>query len=451
MTCIKSKQDDYRTVCVSGLLVERYPQLDVNPYDKFARSSKPNGKEVLLTLKYASSTQSQVKLMQKRLFLSAVTAIGLLSAYLPAIAEPGVSADKIVFGQAAALDGPAAALGQDMRTGILAAFEEANKAGGVNGRKLELISKDDGYEPNKSIEVTKQLLDESKVFGLIGPVGTPTSSATQPIAAEAGVPFVGPFTGAEFLRNPFKPNVVNVRGSYFQETETMVDRLTKDRNATRIAILYQDDAFGRAGLAGVQKAMEKRNMKLVAEGTYERNTVAVKQALLEIRKGNPEAVIMVGAYKPCAEFIKLAKQIKMEAQFINISFVGSNALAKELGNNGAGVVVTQVVPFPNDTSIPLVASYQAALKAADPNAKPGFVTLEGYVVGKLAVAALQKVSGEPTRKAFLDTMFSNSFDLGGFKLSFGPDDNQGSDEVFLTQIQTDGSFKPITSLGQAGG
>jgi ABC-type branched-subunit amino acid transport system substrate-binding protein len=389
--------------------------------------------------------------MQKLLLFSAVTALALVANHASVSADPGVSADKIVFGQAAALEGPAAALGQDMRTGILAAFEEANKAGGVGGRKLELISKDDGYEPNKSIEMTKKLLEEDKVFGLIGPVGTPTTSATQPITAEAGVPFIAPFTGAEFLRSPFKPNVVNVRASYFQETEAMVERLTKDRKASRIAILYQDDAFGRAGLAGVQKAMEKRNIKLVAEGTFERNTVAVKQALLEIRKGNPEAVIMVGPYKPCAEFIKLAKQIKLDAQFINISFVGSNALAKELGANGSGVIVTQVVPFPEDASIPVVASYQAALKAADPNAKPGFVTLEGYLAGRLAIEALKQVSGEPTRQAFLEKALGGSFDLGGIKLSYGANDNQGSDDVFLTQIQPDGSFKAITSLSQAGG
>jgi ABC-type branched-subunit amino acid transport system substrate-binding protein len=141
----------------------------------------------------------------------------------------------------------------------------------------------------------------------------------------------------------------------------------------------------------------------------------------------------------------------MEAQFINISFVGSNALAKELGAAGNGVIVTQVVPFPEDGSVPLVASYQAALKAADPNAKPGFVTLEGYMVGKLAIAALQKVSGEPTRKAFLSAVLGGSFDLGGVKLTYGADDNQGMDDVFLTVIQADGTFKPVTSLAQAGG
>jgi branched-chain amino acid transport system substrate-binding protein len=378
-------------------------------------------------------------------------AIGLFSGNYVALADPGVAADKIVFGQAAALEGPAAALGTGMRDGILAAFAETNKAGGVHGRKLELISADDGYEPNKSIEATKKLIEADKVFALIGSVGTPTSSATQPIATEAGIPFIAPFTGAEFLRAPFKANVVNVRASYFQETEAMIERLTKDRNISKIAILYQDDGFGRAGLAGVQKALEKRNMKLVAEGTFERNTVAVKGALLNIRKGEPEAVIMVGPYKPCAEFIKLARSVKLDAVFVNISFVGSNALAKELGNAGGGVVITQVVPFPEDKSVPLVASYHQALKAANPNAEPGFVSLEGYMAGRLVVAALEKVSGEPSRKALLDTIMNGSFDLGGITLKYGADDNQGMDEVFLTVIQPDGTFKPITALNQAGG
>ncbi len=380
-----------------------------------------------------------------------VSAFLLVGFPLAAKAEQGVSNDRIVFGQAAPLEGPAAQLGLDMQAGIRAAFEEANKAGGVKGRKLDLVSLDDGYEPNKSIEATKKLLDEHKVFALIGPVGTPTSAATQPIALQEGVPFIGPFTGAEFLRNPFQPNVVNVRGSYFQETEEMVERLTKDRGITRISIFYQDDAFGRAGLAGVQKALAKRNMQLASEGTFERNTVAVKGALLSIQKGKPEAIIMVGPYRPCAEFIKLARQVKLDAVMVNISFVGSNALAKESGAAGAGVVVTQVVPFPGDTSIPLVARYQAALKAVNPDTQTGFGTLEGYMVGRVVIAALEKMQGEPTRRALLDTIFANTFDLGGVRLVYGANDNQGMDEVFLTVIQPDGTFKPATSLKQIGG
>jgi branched-chain amino acid transport system substrate-binding protein len=339
-----------------------------------------------------------------------------------------------------------------MREGLLAAFGEVNRAGGINGRRLELISRDDGYEPKKSIAAVQQLLDEDKVFALVGPVGTPTSAATQPIAAAAGVPFIGPFTGAEFLRNPHKPNVINVRASYFQETETMVQRLTTDLGLSRIAIFYQDDSYGRAGLSGVLRALDKRRMKLVAEGTYERNTTAVKRAVLEIRRAKPEAIIMVGAYKPCAEFIKLSRQLNVDAVFVNISFVGSDALARELGPDGAGVVVTQVVPFPRDTRIPLVARYQAALRALDPKAQPGFVSLEGYVVGRLVAAALERIDGEPTRKALLEAMTNGfPFDLQGATLTYSPINNQGSNDVFLTVIQPDGTFKPVTALSRAGG
>jgi ABC-type branched-subunit amino acid transport system substrate-binding protein len=370
----------------------------------------------------------------------------------PAQAENGVGADKIVLGQAAALDGPAGALGQGMREGLLAAFDEINKAGGVKGHKIDLISADDGYEPNKAIEAAKKLIDQDKVFALVGGVGTPTSAAVQPIATEAGVPFIGAFTGAEFLRDPFKANVINVRASYFQETETMVEHLTADLGVTKIAIFYQDDAFGQAGLAGVKRALDKRKMALVAEGTFERNTIAVKGALLSIKKGEPEAVIMIGPYKPCAEFIKLARQIKLDSVFVNISFVGSDALAKELGSAGAGVVVTQVVPFPKDASIGLVGRYQAALKTMKPDATPGFVSLEGYMVGRFVAMALEKIDGEITRKALLDAVAKTAtFDLGGVKLVYSADDNRGSSQVFLTVIQPDGSFRAVDKLAKAGG
>jgi ABC-type branched-subunit amino acid transport system substrate-binding protein len=387
--------------------------------------------------------------MRQQHSIAALIAALLLAAAPAWAAEPGVAADKIVLGQAAPLDGPASALGLGMREGMLAAFAEANAKGGVKGRKIELVSRDDGYEPNKSIEATKQLLNDDKVFALVGPVGTPTSAATQPIATEAGVPFIGAFTGAESLRNPYKANVVNVRASYFQETEEWIERLTKDLKFERISILYQDDAFGRAGLAGVQKAMDKRNMKLASEGTFERNTTAVRSALLAIRKGDPQAVVMVGPYKPCAEFIKLAKQLKMNVVFVNISFVGADALAKELGDAGEGVIVSQVVPLPQDTAIPLVAAYHKALKASAPNAAPGFVSLEGYMVGRLVVQALEKISGEPTRKALLDALSNGTYDLGGVKLTFGPNDSQGMDDVFLTVIQKDGTFKSVKSLASS--
>ncbi|MCH9054178.1 MAG: ABC transporter substrate-binding protein [Proteobacteria bacterium] len=362
-------------------------------------------------------------------------------------AEPGVFEDKIVFGQSAAFKGPAAALGLGMRQGILAAFKEANAAGGVNGRKLELVSYNDGYEPNKAIENTKRLIQEDEVFALIGEVGTPTSKAAQPIATDAGVPFIGPFTGAEFLRNPYKRTVVNVRASYYQETETMVERLVADLGVTRIAILYQDDSYGRAGLAGVELALDKRGMELVSQGTYKRNTTAVKRAVLSIRKGKPGAVIMIGAYKPCAEFIKVARKVGLDAKFLNVSFVGSNALAKELAESGEGVIVTQVVPFPEDAGNPLVARYHKALEEQSPDAEPGFVSLEGFLVGRLTVSILEHLGDTVTRDGFLGKIAEiGSFDLDGIPLTYGPEDNQGMDRVFLTVIQSDGRFKAVERL-----
>ncbi len=384
---------------------------------------------------------------QKYALLTATLVSSLLVFGAQARAENGVATDSILFGQAAVLGGPAAALGQGMKTGLNAAFEEINKKGGVHGRKLKLLSVDDGYEPEKSIVATKKLIEEDKVFALIGPVGTPTSAATQPIAAAAKVPFVGAFTGAGFLRNTKLENVVNVRASYDMETEAWVRHLTEDLKIKKIAIFYQDDAFGRAGLSGFKKAMEKRGLAIVAEGTYERNTVAVKTALLNIKREEPEAVVMVGAYKPCAEFIKLSRKVDFNPVFVNISFVGASALAKELGPEGKGVIVSQVVPFPWDASLKVVADYQAAIKAIDDKAEPEFVSLEGYLAGRLAIAALDKAGAGVSRESFLKAIKGTaSFDFGGLTMTFGPDDNEGLDRVFMTVIQEDGKFKPVDKL-----
>ncbi|HEV2956651.1 MAG TPA: ABC transporter substrate-binding protein, partial [Xanthobacteraceae bacterium] len=256
------------------------------------------------------------------------------------------------------------------------------------------------------------------------------------------VPFIGAFTGAGFLRNPKLDNVVNVRASYAAETEAWIKHLTEDLKIRRIAIFYQDDAFGRAGLDGVKAAMEKRGIELAAEATYERNTVAVKTALITLKRAAPEAVVMVGAYKPCAQLIKLAHKLEFAPVFVNISFVGASALAKELGADGTGVIVSQVVPFPWDASLKVVADYQAAIKAA-----PDFVSLEGYLVGRLVIAALDKEGPQPTREGLVKTIKDTGrFDIGGLPMTFGPSKNEGLDQVFLTVVQPDGSFKPVEKL-----
>src|SRR5258708_8754066 len=281
--------------------------------------------------------------------ITATIAASLAAATL-ARAEDGVTTDAVVFGQAAVFEGPAAALGIGMRAGLQAAFEEANKQGGVQGRKLKLVTIDDGYEPDKAIAATKKLIEEDKVFALIGPVGTPTSAATQPIATAANVPFIGAFTGAAFLRDAKLGNVINIRASYDAETEAWAKHLVEDLKIKKIAIFYQDDSFGRAGLSGFKKAMDKRGIEIAAEGTFERNTVAVKSALLAIKRAEPEAVVMVCPYKPSAEFVTLARNIDFNPVFVNISFVRAVALAQEVGGDGKRGGVSQGVPCPRGVS-----------------------------------------------------------------------------------------------------
>ena len=363
---------------------------------------------------------------------------------------PGVSDDTVLFGQSAAFEGPAQELGINMRLGIEAAFAEANANGGVHGRRLELVSYNDSYEPEASIANTVRLIEEDNVFALIGEVGTPTSRSATPIASLAGVPFIGPFTGAGFLRDPAWQNIINLRSSYQQETAEMVARLMEDLGITRIGVMYQDDSYGRSGYRGVLAALEPHGMEPVAVGLYQRNTTAVKTALLDLMEGEPEAVIMIGAYEPCAQLILWGRHLGLDAMYLNVSFVGSNALQQELGSDGAGVIVTQVVPFPWDSSLPVVASYQGALEAYQPGTSPGFVSLEGYLAGRMAIAGLEMCGADVDRQCFVDSILgSEMIDLEGFELRFGPEDNQGSDKVFLTVIGSDGAYHAVDTLSEA--
>ena len=358
----------------------------------------------------------------------------------------GVFGGSVLFGQSAAFSGPAEELGKNMRLGIEAAFAEANRNGGVHGRRLDLVSLDDSYEPEAAVTNTQQLIDSDGVFGLIGEVGTPTSRSATPVAAAAQVPFIAPFTGAAFLRDPAWRNIINLRSSYNQETEEIVDRLITDQGVGRIAVMFQDDSFGRAGYRGVLQALERRDMEPVAIGLYPRNTTAVRTALLDLRQGDPEAVVLVGAYTPVAALIAWARYLGEDWTFVTISFVGSNALAEELGPAGDGVFVTQVVPFPTDDSLPVVSSYLNALSAHEPGALPGFVSLEGYLAGRLAVVGLERCGRDLTRTCFLsEILLGDPVDIDGFELSFGTDDNQGSDAVFLTVIR-DGRYVPTDSM-----
>ncbi len=376
--------------------------------------------------------------------LGAAIAIAEPSRLSPAKTLAGVTPNTVTFIQIAALDGGAAALGRGMKIGIEAAFAEANAAGGVHGRLLHLESVDDGYQPNRSVKILEDVIAGERHLALIGSVGTPTAAAMQPLIKAEGFPLVGPFTGAAFLRDTAKGPIVNLRATYAAEAEAWMAHLVDQKGLQRIAILYQDDGFGRVGLSASREALAARGMELVAEGTYTRNSRAVKEALLDLRLAQPDAVVMVGAYKPIAEFIRWSRELDFDPLFLNISFVGSTALAGELGTDGEGVIISQVVPFPWDDTVPAVNRYQTALRAAHPSQVPDFVSLEGYLTGRRALEALRQAGRDLTRAGFAEAFTKlGRIDFGGVTMEFSEADNQGMEDVFLTRIAENGTFEML--------
>ena len=360
--------------------------------------------------------------------------------------EPGISDDEILFGQSAVISGPSQELGKGMRLGIEAAFHEANLNGGIHGRELKLKTLDDGYEPDYAADTTEWLIEKDRVFALIGAVGTPTSRVAAPLAHDAGVPFLAPFTGAEFLHDPALDNVLNVRASYHQETEEMVLRLTEHLRMKRVAVLYQDDSYGLNGLEGVKLALERRGLEPIGSWRYQRNADVLDAVATEIIEADPEAVIIIGTQVPVATTVEAVGR-HIDPVFMTVSFGGGIALADALGKAGEGVYVAQVVPFPEDPTIPVVARYHAALSRYSPQARPGFVSLEGYLAGRLAVFGLQACGRDVSRQCFMDGLrTSEAIDIDGFRLKFGPGNNQGSNKVFLTTIGSDGKYHRADKL-----
>jgi ABC-type branched-subunit amino acid transport system substrate-binding protein len=350
-----------------------------------------------------------------------------------ASAENGVTSTEITLGMCNVLTGPAAALGLGIQKGSSVYFDKINKSGGVNGRKIRVISYDDGYEPKNTVVQTRKLVQEDKVFALFGYVGTPTSTAIMPILAEAKIPFWGPFTGAEFLRNPVNKYIFNIRSSYFDEAETQVRYLTEQRGIKKIGVFLQNDAYGFAVKGGIIKALKKRNLDIVGEGSYERNTEDVSAAVAALKKASPDAVSMVGTYKAMAAFIKKAKAEGFNPVFLNVSFVGTAALLRELGAAGDGVIITQVLPSPGDTSVPIVAQYRKDMKAAG-HSELDFTDLEGYVDAAIFVEVLKKAGASLTRESFLAAAESLDASVGGLAARFSPTDHQALKKTYLTTI-----------------
>ncbi len=352
--------------------------------------------------------------------------------------------ERIVLGQSAAFTGPAAQLGIQFHAGAKLYFDLLNAQGGVGRRAIEIRQLDDGYEPDRCVANTKKLIDDD-VFALFGYIGTPTSVAALPLATKARMPFFAPFTGAMALRDPFSKTTFHLRASYNDETALIVKQLT-NLGLKKIAVFYQNDAYGKAGLDGVTLALAAQNLKPVALATVERNSVDVAAAVATINAAAPDAVVQISAYKSCAAYIRAARKAGFGGTFYNVSFVGTQALADELGKDGAGVVVSQVVPSPYNAARPIAREFVDAAKKAG-NVQPNFSSMEGYLAAKVFAEGLRR-GGKPNRESLIGGLESiNDQSFGGFAVTFSPTNHVASMVVELSMLTGDGRVRTCRAAG----
>jgi ABC-type branched-subunit amino acid transport system substrate-binding protein len=349
--------------------------------------------------------------------------------------------NKVILGQSAAFTGPAAELGIQFHQGAKLWFDQVNAQGGVGGKIVEIKTMDDGYEPDRCVANTQKLISED-VFALFGYIGTPTSLAALPLLTKAQIPFIAPFTGAMGLRVPFNRNVFHLRASYNDETAAIVKQLT-NLGLKKIGVFYQNDAYGKAGLDGVTLAMDGLNLKPVAQATVERNSVDVDAAVKTLMAASPDAIVQISAYKSCAAFIRAARKTGFGGTFFNVSFVGTQALADELGKDGAGVVVSQVVPSPYYAARPIAREFGESIRKSGGNVHANFSSMEGYLAAKVVTEGLKRATGKSlTREGFIngiEAIGSQSF--GGFQVQFSASEHVASKFVELSMLTGDGRVR----------
>lgn len=350
---------------------------------------------------------------------------------LPTATAPNPA--ELRLGQSAPFSGPSAQLGRDYREGAMAWFSEVNRRGGIHGRRLRLVSLDDRYEPALTLRNTRRLIAQERVFALFGYVGTPTVKAILPLVDRDRIPLLAPLTGARLVREPFRPMVFNLRASYQAEIDQIVDDLVR-AGRHRIAILHQEDAFGEDGLRATRSALARHGLRPVAIAGVQRNSTTTDGAAWEVHQGRPNAVVIISAYASSAAFSRSLHNLGNTAQLMNVSFVGTGGLQDSLpGGSANGIGVSQVVPFPWNRRVPVVADYLRLMRRQQRTPRYGFTSLEGFLAARLLSEGLQRAGANPTRQRLVKALESmGQVDLGGFRIQLGPRDHQASDFVDLT-------------------
>ena len=369
-------------------------------------------------------------------FLKQLLAVAAVACSALAAAEPGVTDSTITLGMSSPFTGPNGVYGVDMRQVIQAYFAQVNKGGGVNGRKIDLVALDDGYETDRTVANTKTLIGDKRVFALLAFYGSsPTTEAMNTVFGPARVPLVGTISGAGTLREPIAKNpnghyMFNVRASYADETEAIINQLVS-LGLKNIAVFYQNDGFGKSGLEGVTASLKKHNLAPSAVATVERNSVDVAAAVDTIAKAKPQAVVMVTLYKPTAAFVQAMKKGGQRPMFTTLSPVGTEQLVKELGADARGIVISQVMPYPWNDIVPMVRDYQ---KLVGKGGAYSYYGIEAYAMARIMVEALRKTGKEPTREKLVAALESTNTDLGGFRIAFTNTNRQGSRFVEMTVV-----------------
>ncbi len=329
--------------------------------------------------------------------------------------------------------GPLAALGQSMLVGANAVFNEVNTNGGVHGRKIVLRVADDAYEPEQTLEQTQQMVHDENVLALFGYTGTPTVTAVLPFLAEQNVPLLGVISGSYSFRQPVTRQLFNMRASYQEETEALVEGLIK-KGAKKISVVYQNDGFGLAVLSGVDSALLRRGSVVFSTGSFQRNTVAIRMALSTMVEEPPDAIILAGSYVPVASFIKQARALGLKTKFATVSVVGTEGLLERLGSDGQGMLISQVVPQPSDEGLQIANGCRKALMQQT-SEQLTYIKFEACISARLLVVALEKAGPQPTRQTLMSSLESlHAVDLGGLVVNFSADNHQALDHVFLTEI-----------------
>ena len=367
-------------------------------------------------------------------FLQVVLTCAALLFTVPAVAQ----SSPIKLGQSLPLTGPVSELGTEYRDGALSYLNWINHKGGVHGRKIELVSLDDAYVVDKTVENTKQLIGNESVLALLGMFGSANYAAAQPLVDASNMPSLAPYTGADDLRALNSPNTFWLRASYGDEAEKIIAQLTT-LGIVKIAVFYQNDAFGKAGLTGVENALKKRDLKLLGSGVYDKAKNDVGEAVKTIAALNPQAVVMISTYKPTAAFVKQMRATGVIPQFFALSVVGYKALQTELGKDVVGIAISQVVPYPWSGTTQVVREFMAMPKEFQPASGITYTTLEGYLAARVMVEALNRAGPQVSREKIIASLNSmRPFDMGGFLVDFGKKNHRGSNFVEVTIVGNHG-------------